>query len=68
MNLRCMVESSDDEDTDVPKPSKRPRPVAKDSQREAKVPNVADLTTKKGSSTQRSIHIRKFLFFFGGCT
>jgi hypothetical protein len=69
---------SDDEDMDLPKPPKsaklaersgtRPKPVAKNSQLEAKVPNVADqrdLKTKKGSSTQKSKPIiRKFLFFF----
>ena len=48
----------------------RPRPIPKTSQRQAKVPNVADqrdLTTDKGSSAQKSNLIRKSLFFFFGC-
>jgi hypothetical protein len=70
------MEKSDDDAMDVqPKPMAerpRPRPVAKNSQRQAKVPNVADSDQRdlatdkagnKGSSTQKSNHIRKFLFF-----
>lgn len=70
------MEQSDDDTMDVqskPKPKmiKRvcPRPVTKNSQSQAKVPNVADsdqhdLATDKGSSTQKSNHIGKFLFPF----
>ena len=45
----------------------RPRPVAKNSQRTAKVPNAADqrdLTTDKDSSAKTSKLARKFFFFF----
>jgi hypothetical protein len=82
-NATFMVETDIESDDDAmpvdvrPKPKAklaekpRPRPVAKNSQRKAKVPNVADqrdLTTDKPidkeSSTQKSNHIRKFLFFF----
>ena len=70
------MEKSDDDAMDVqpkpkPKMAKRvcPRPVAKNSQSQAKVPNVADLdqrdlATDKGFSTQKSNHIGKFLFSF----
>ena len=48
----------------------RPKPVAKNSQRQpsrAKVPNVEDQRdplTDKGSSAKKSNRVRKFLFFF----
>jgi hypothetical protein len=68
-----MVES-DDEPNPKPKANlaKKPvrpmaRPVTKNSQRSAKVPNVADqgdLTTDNVSSVQKSNHISKLLFLF----
>jgi nucleoside phosphorylase len=60
--------SDDDDDVDArPKPKKKrnaakkpsPRPVAKNSQRTKKLPDVA--SCDKGSSTQKSNQIRKFL-------
>jgi hypothetical protein len=69
-----MVESSDDDSMYTkPKPvaklagRPRPKPVTKTSQRQAKVPNVADqrdLVTDKGPSKKKSDRIRKFFFFF----
>jgi hypothetical protein len=73
------MEESDDGKDVQPKPKRvakmagmpvRPRPISKNSQRQAKVPNVADrrdLTNDKGSSKQKSNRIRKslFLFFLG---
>ena len=72
-----MEESDDGMDVQLkPKPKPKPKqkarmpirpiPIPKNSQRQAKVPNVADqrdLTTDKGSSTQKSNLIRKSLFF-----
>jgi hypothetical protein len=64
------IVGSDDDTIDVPKPKAKlaeKARVAKNTQRQAKVPNVADqrdLATDKGSSTQKSKRIRKFLFFF----
>lgn len=61
------VVSDDDDAVDArPKPKKKrnaakkpsPRPVAKNSQCTKKLPDVA---TDKGSSTQKSNQIRKFL-------
>jgi hypothetical protein len=72
----CREESDDDAMDVMPIPKSkaklaanpiRPRPTYKNSQHQAMVPNVADqrdLTAHKGSSTQKSNHIRKFLFFF----
>lgn len=78
IETEVLMEESDDDDVQ-PKRKHRakkaerpvhPRPVAKNSQHQAKVPNVADqrdLTNDKGSPTEISNRIRKFLFFLSFC-
>jgi hypothetical protein len=51
-----------DDDMDQPKPKRTPV-AKKNSQRQENLADQRDLTTK-GSSTQKSNRIRKFLFFF----